>query len=130
MPGYGYYYESIEVICPNNVNLNIYIFVRLRLNVFGYLIKPLFAGLSTLYIYLIVLSLISNYPIFTYIVNTNMYNTASADTVNCSKKSGFFKEQNAGFSAQIYRVTLTKTLLNKKTCYHIENIRLMQTLYL
>ena len=30
------------------------------------------------------------------------------------KKPGFFKEQNAGFSAQIHRVTLTKTWIKKK----------------
>ena len=30
------------------------------------------------------------------------------------KKTGFFKEQNAGFSAQIHRVSLTKTWFSKK----------------
>ena len=30
------------------------------------------------------------------------------------KKKGFFKEQNAGFSAQIHSVTLTKTWFFKK----------------
>ena len=30
-------------------------------------------------------------------------------TVNYPKKTGFFKEQNAGFSAQIQRETLNKT---------------------
>ena len=30
-------------------------------------------------------------------------------TVNYSKKTGLFKEQNAGFSAQIHSVTLTNT---------------------
>ena len=33
------------------------------------------------------------------------------------KKTGFFKEQNAGFSAKIYRVTLIKTWFLKKTLY-------------
>jgi len=36
-----------------------------------------------------------------------------SDTVNYSKKPGLFKEQNAGFSAQIHSVTLTKTCLKK-----------------
>ena len=36
-----------------------------------------------------------------------------------SQKTGFFKEQNAGFSAQIHRVTLTKTWLRKKACYYL-----------
>ena len=36
------------------------------------------------------------------------------DTMNYSKKPGFFKEQNVGFSAQIYRVTMTKTWFKKK----------------
>ena len=35
-------------------------------------------------------------------------------TVNYPKKTDFFKEQNADFSAQIHRVTLTKTLFVKK----------------
>ena len=35
-------------------------------------------------------------------------------TVNYSKKPGFFKEQNAGLSAQIHSVTLTKTCFFKK----------------
>ena len=33
------------------------------------------------------------------------------------KKTCFFKEQNAGFSARIYRVTLTKT------CSHLNNVK-------
>ena len=32
------------------------------------------------------------------------------------KKTGFFKEQNAGFSAQIRRVSLTKTWFKKRAC--------------
>ena len=43
------------------------------------------------------------------------------NTVNNPKKSGFFKEQNAGFSAQIYRVTLTKPGFVKKSCYFTIN---------
>ena len=43
------------------------------------------------------------------------------NTVNNPKKSGFFKEQNAGFSAQIYRVTLTKPGFVKKACYFTIN---------
>ena len=35
-----------------------------------------------------------------------------------SQKTGFFKEQNEGFSAQIHRVTLTKTWFKKKACYY------------
>ena len=38
-------------------------------------------------------------------------------TVNYSKKPGFFKEQNAGCSAQIYRVPLIKTWFTKKAYY-------------
>ena len=34
--------------------------------------------------------------------------------VNYSKKPGLFKEQIAGFSAQIQSVTLTKTCLKKR----------------
>ena len=33
------------------------------------------------------------------------------------KKTGFFKEQYAGFSVQIQNVTLTKTCLKKKLLY-------------
>ena len=39
-------------------------------------------------------------------------------SVLSQKKTGFFIEQNSGFSAQIYRVTLTKTCLNKKAWYN------------
>ena len=34
--------------------------------------------------------------------------------VNYSKKTGFFKDQNAGFSAQIYRVALIKIWFKKR----------------
>ena len=39
-----------------------------------------------------------------------------SDTVNYPKKKYFFKEQNADFSAQMYRMTLKKPGLKKKAC--------------
>ena len=38
------------------------------------------------------------------------------------KKTGFFKEQNAGFSAQIHRLSLKKHGFKKKACY-VKNVR-------
>ena len=40
-------------------------------------------------------------------------------TVNYSKKTCLFKEQNAGFSAQIHSVTLTKTCFFFKKAFYI-----------
>ena len=39
------------------------------------------------------------------------------DTENYPKKTGFFKEQNVGFSAHIHRVSLTKTWFKRKACH-------------
>ena len=44
----------------------------------------------------------------------NFINVLRATTVNYLKKTGFFKEQNEGVSAQIYRVTLMKTWFFKR----------------
>ena len=39
------------------------------------------------------------------------------NTVNYSKKTGFFKEKNVGFSVQIHSVTLKKPGLKKGILY-------------
>ena len=45
--------------------------------------------------------------------------------MNYSKKTGFFKEQNAGFSAQIHSVTLTKTWLFKKEMLYVKVVEIL-----